>query len=66
VDSVRTEKNCEQLDRKLIILNLNEPLEFHANNLIINKINLKKSRIRKMLYNRREEKYPKDEDFLKL
>ena len=27
VDSVRTEKDSEQLARKLIILNLNEPLE---------------------------------------
>ena len=49
----------------LIKINLKEPLNFHIENLKNNKINIKKSRIRNILYTLREESFPKEEEFLK-
>ena len=43
-----------------LILNLNEPLEFHINNFQNNNINWKKGKIRKLLYSIHDEKYKKD------
>ena len=49
IESVKTEKDCEDLAKKLIIKNLNEPLEWHLNNFANNKIIWKKSKIRKRM-----------------
>ena len=60
-----TESQALEFAKKLIRANINEPLQFHINNLYNNKINYNKGKIRKLLYTIREEKYPKDDEFLK-
>ena len=50
--------------KKLIRLNLKESLDFHINNLNSNKINLKKTTIRNILYTLREETFPSEDNFL--
>ena len=64
IEKVLNENQALVLAEKLIRTNINEPLNFHIENLHNNKINFHKSKIRKILYSIREEKYPKDQDFL--
>ena len=64
IDSIKIEKEVEDLAKKLILKNLNEPLEFSLNNFANNKILWKNSNIRKLFYAIREEAYPKDNVFL--
>lgn len=49
---------------ELILNNMNQPLQFHLDNLKNNNIKWKKTKVRNLLYKIREEKYPKDEIFL--
>ena len=63
--NIATEFQINKIARQLIILNLNEPLEFHINNFQNNNINWKKGKIRKLLYSIRDENFPKDINFLK-
>ena len=63
-DIIMTEKEIQALAIKLLIANINEPLEFHIDNFNNNKIKWKIGRIRKLLYSIIEEKFPKEEEFL--
>ncbi len=63
-NEAKSEYEINELAKKLINNNLNQDLEFHVNNLHINKIKWKKSKIRNMLFKLRELKFPKDEIFL--
>ena len=64
IGEVMNENQALVLAKQLIKTNINEPLDFHVENLHKNKINFNKSKIRKILYSIREEKYPKDQIFL--
>ena len=61
---IRTEKETKELAIKLINSNITENLDFHFNNFKNNKIFWVKSKIRKLVYNLRELKFPKEEEFL--
>ena len=63
-EEIRTEKETFELAIKLIKSNITESMEFHLQNFNQNKIYWKKSKIRKMVYNIREQKFPKEEEFL--
>ena len=62
---IKSEAQIKKIATNLIKLNLKEPISFHINNLKNNKINLKKSTIRNLLYSLREETFPRDDDYLK-
>lgn len=57
------DKDTQDLARKLIIQNLKE-LDFYISNFKSNKIKWTIGKIRKLLYSIREEKYPKEEEFI--
>ena len=59
-DNIVTEEEINKLAYQLILNNINQPLSFHLDNLKNNKINWKKNKIRNLLYNIRESKFPKD------
>ena len=63
-DTIFTDKQIEKLANDLIKANIKEPLDFHISNFERNKIKWKKSKIRKLFYSIREEKFPKDESFI--
>ena len=60
----RTEKETIDLAINLIKANITESLDFHINNFKQNKIYWKNSKIRKMLYTLREQKFPKEDLFI--
>ena len=62
--NVRTEKETSGLAYNLIKGNIIEDLDFHIKNLRLNNIFLNTSKIRKLLYTLREQKFPKEEEFL--
>ena len=59
-----TENQSLLLAKKIIKTNINDPLEFHVDNFINNKIIYNRSEIRKIVYSMREEKYQNDNEFL--
>ena len=59
VKEIRTEKETKELAINLIKSNISESLEFHIKNFNHNRIFWKKSKIRKMLYELREQKISK-------
>ena len=62
--NVRTEKETNELAINLIKGNITEELDFHIKNFRSNKIFWNTSKIRKLLYILREQKFPKEEEFL--
>ena len=63
-DTIFTDKQIEKLDNDLIKANFKEPLDFHISNFERNKIKWKKSKIRKLFYSIKEEKFLKDKSFI--
>ena len=60
-DIIFTDKQIEKQANDLIKANFMQPLDFHISNFERNKIKWKKSKIKKLFYSIKEEKFPKDE-----
>ena len=63
-DNIRTVEEEQKFANSLITPNINQPLEFHLTKFKNNKILWKKNKIRNLIYNTREELFPKEEEFL--
>ena len=64
IKEIKTERENYDLAKKLICNNLTLPLLFHIQNLDANKILLPRTKIKNILQQLREEKFPKDDQFL--
>ena len=61
---IKIERENYDLAKMLISNNLTLPLSFHIQNLDVNKILLQRTKIKNILQQLREEKFPKDDQFL--
>ena len=64
IKEIKIERENYDLAKKLISNNLTLPLSFHIHNLDANKILLPKTKIKNILQQLKEEKSPKDDQFL--